>query len=258
MAIAFSAPVDDAVPVVLCSVPGLPTLLRFRHRHRRKPWARFGLIPSALARNLSQPGYWRLAVPSTLLLFVPRYSLPPYCRAAARFCKSLNMLHRSATMLLKSAGPAIHSRDWANEVRHYLGFEPRPAHPGPRSHRSFSGMTCCGTGRDDSAESFWPSKRVHVLYLDPRIGVAACAAAGQKRARQPRAAAGSMSRMRKEVTGVGVARENESAGRRNARLRLLAGWQQQQVDQTSPAKGVIGTCVHDALSDRRRGSCCYV
>jgi len=87
-------------PWCLVQRPGLPTSSTFPFIVMPQMGA-IGLILPALARNLSQPDIGALAVASTLLLFLAALQPASHLPSAARFCKSLNIWHRSARCCLK-------------------------------------------------------------------------------------------------------------------------------------------------------------
>ena len=118
------------------------------------------------------PGIYRsldigaLAVASALLLFVPRYSLPPYLPSGRPVLQKLEHLAPQRTMLLKAPGRIILG-DWANEVAHYLGLSAPSAIPPEEPQVVFGNDLLRNWEGTIPLEQFLAEQRVHVLYLDP-------------------------------------------------------------------------------------------
>jgi hypothetical protein len=118
------------------------------------------------------PGIYRsldigaLAVASALLLFVPRYSLPPYLPSGRPVLQKLERLAPQRTMLLKAPGRIILG-NWANEVAHYLGLGAPSAIPPEEPLVVFGNDLLRNWEGTIPLEQFLAEQRVHVLYLDP-------------------------------------------------------------------------------------------
>jgi hypothetical protein len=118
------------------------------------------------------PGVYRsldigaVAVASALLLFVPRYSLPPYLPSGRPVLQKLEHLAPQRTMLLKAPGRIILG-DWANEVAHYLGLSAPSAIPPEEPQVVFGNDLLRNWEGTIPLEQFLAEQRVHVLYLDP-------------------------------------------------------------------------------------------
>jgi hypothetical protein len=107
-----------------------------------------------------------LAVASALLLYMPRYSLPPYLPSGRPVLQKLERLAPQRTMLLKAPGRIILG-DWANEVAHYLGLSAPTAIPPEEPQVVFGNDLLRGWEGTIPLEQFLAEQRVHVLYLDP-------------------------------------------------------------------------------------------
>jgi len=131
--------------------------------------ATMGAIGLILRRR---PGIYRsldigaLAVASALILFMPRYSSPPYLPGGRPILQKLEHLAPQRAMLLKASGRIILG-DWAYELANYLDLNLPSGGPFEGLQVVFGNDLLRGWEGIIPLEQFLAEQRVHVLYLDP-------------------------------------------------------------------------------------------
>ena len=107
-----------------------------------------------------------LAVASALILFMPRYSLPPYLPGGRPILQKLEHLVPQRAILLKASGRIVLG-DWAYELANYLDLNLPSGPPIDGPQVVFGNDLLRGWEGTIPLEQFLAEQRVHVLYLDP-------------------------------------------------------------------------------------------
>lgn len=166
VAIAFLPLLTMAIPVVLTQRPR-PSY--FFYISLIVIAATMGAIGLFLRR---WPGIYRsldigtLAVAGALLLYMPRYSLPPYLPGGRPVLQKLEHLAPQRAILLKARGRIILG-NWPNEVAHYLGLGAPSAIPPEEPPAVFGNDLLRRWEGTIPLEEFLAEQQVNVLYLDP-------------------------------------------------------------------------------------------
>jgi hypothetical protein len=166
MAIAFLPLLTMAVPVMLVQRPRPSYFFYISLIIIAATMGAIGLILRRWPGIYRRLDFGAFFVATALLLFMPRYSLPPYLPSGRPVLQKLEHLASQRTLLLKAQGRMILG-DWANEVAHYLELAAPSAIPPEQPQVVFGNDLLRGWEGTIALEQFLAEQRVHVLYLDP-------------------------------------------------------------------------------------------
>ena len=166
VAIAFLPLLAMAVPVVLVQRP--------------RPSYLFNVSVIVIATTMGaialilrrRPGIGRsldlcaLAVTSALILFMPRYSLPPYLPSGRPALQKLEHLAPQRPMLLKAQSRLILG-EWAPNLVYYLGLNLPSGSPFEGAQVVFGNDLLRRWDETTPLEQFLAEQQVGILYLDP-------------------------------------------------------------------------------------------